>query len=175
VRNLLKTCDRPLLIDADGLNALQGAASLLRTTKCEVVISPHAGELSRLTGEGGESIERRRVEAAREAALAFRCAVVLKGNPTATSSRRGTVYLNTTGNPGLATIGAGDVLSGLIGGLRAQGMTMEAAARAGVFLHGRAADLAASRLGQRSLLAGDVLEHISGAFASIGDRAGSAE
>ena len=175
VREILRSCQRPLLLDADGLNAVSESPRGLRQAKAEILITPHTGELSRLLRESAASIEHRRVDAAREASLRFRCVVVLKGNPTASASRRGTVYLNSTGNPGLATIGSGDVLSGLIGGLWAQGMTGEQAALAGVFLHGRAGDLAAVRLGERSLLAGDVSDHIPDAFLSVGDTSGRAK
>ena len=173
VQEIIRRPSAPLLIDADGLNALAESPRVLRQAGREVLITPHSGELSRLTGEESASIERRRVDAAREACNRFRCTVVLKGNPTVTACRSGNVYVNTTGNPGLATIGAGDVLSGVIGGLWAQGMTVDDAAFAGVYLHGRAADLAAARVGERSLLAGDVLNHIPSAFAAVPDRLGS--
>jgi hydroxyethylthiazole kinase-like uncharacterized protein yjeF len=174
LREILRSSPCPLLIDADGLNAIADVSGLLRQAHGDVIITPHAGELSRLTGESAAAIEQRRLEAVRESSSRFRCTVVLKGNPTATGSRDGTVYLNTTGNPGLATIGSGDVLSGLIGGLWAQGMTVVDAAITGVYLHGRSADIGATQLGERSLLAGDVLAGIPAAFTSVGDRSGRA-
>ena len=98
---------------------------------------------------------------------ALNCVLVLKGAPTVTGVPRGAAYLNSTGNPGMATAGSGDVLTGLIAGLLGQGMTVEEAALAGVFLHGLAGDVASSKMGQKSMLALDILDSLSVAFKMI--------
>ena len=93
--------------------------------------------------------------------------IVLKGGPTATGIADGTVYLNSTGNPGMATVGSGDVLSGIIAALWAQGMPQNAAAYAGVFLHGLAGDIARDNLGERSIIAGDLIEYLPAAIKKV--------
>ncbi len=167
ILSLLSTIEKPLVLDADGLNAAATDPSVFTKRPGETVLTPHAGELGRLTGSSAAEIERRRVESAREAAGHFGGVLVLKGASTATAEPRGDVYLNSTGNPGMATIGSGDVLTGLIAGLRAQGMTSLQAAYGGVFLHGLAGDLAAAELGQRGLLALDILDHVPAAMRKI--------
>jgi NAD(P)H-hydrate epimerase len=164
VLELLSSLDRPVVLDADGLNAVATDTAVLRRRRAPTVLTPHAGELSRLTGESAAEIERIRIEAAREAAARFGCVVVLKGAPTVTADRTGGVYVNPTGNPGMATIGSGDMLTGLLAGLMAQGMQGAPAAWCAVYLHGRAGDLAAAQLGQRSLLALDILHSIPAAI-----------
>jgi NAD(P)H-hydrate epimerase len=167
VQSLLPSLEKPLVLDADGLNAVASDPALLTARAGETILTPHAGELGRLTQQHASEIESRRVESSRSAAAKFRAVVVLKGNPTATADPDGNVFLNSTGNPGMATIGSGDVLTGLISGLRAQGMTAREAAYGGVFVHGLAGDLGAQELGQRSLLALDILKHIPAALRKV--------
>ena len=158
VWKIVAECNKPLLLDADALNALAEKISVLKKHKSkEVIITPHTGELSRLTGISSEEIERNRVSFARQVAKQFKLTIVLKGAPTVTASEDGKVYINSTGNPGMATAGAGDVLAGLIGGLWAQGMNRTEAAYTGVFLHGYAGDIAKEKYGEKSLLATDIL------------------
>jgi NAD(P)H-hydrate epimerase len=123
--------------------------------------------LSRLTTIPSEEIEKERMKIAREAAKTFRATVVLKGASTVTASENGLVIINSTGNPGMATAGSGDVLAGLIGGLWAQGMQRYEAAYAGVFIHGYAGDLAKVKYGERSLLATDIQELLPEALRQI--------
>lgn len=150
-------CGKPLLIDADGLNVLSEKNNALKKHKSkEIIITPHIGELSRLMGIPVEEIERNRIEIVKQAAQQFKLTVVLKGAPTVTATEIGEVYINSTGNPGMATAGSGDVLSGLIGGLWAQGMSRIAAAYSGVFIHGKAGDLAKRQYGEKSLMATDI-------------------
>jgi NAD(P)H-hydrate epimerase len=158
VHRLLKEVTCPVVVDADGLTALASSVSVLRKRSGPTILTPHAGELARLIGMNSGEIEARRVDVVRESAKKLRSTVVLKGSPTVTASPDGRVFMNSTGNPGMATIGSGDVLTGLIAGLIAQGMTPEAGAWAGAFLHGRGGDLAAEKFGERSLLAGDILD-----------------
>jgi ADP-dependent NAD(P)H-hydrate dehydratase / NAD(P)H-hydrate epimerase len=163
VRSLVVRAACPLVLDADGLNAMGGHARILRARKAPTILTPHTGELSRLVGTASAELDTLRVEAARGASDSLNSIVVLKGAPTVTASK-GVAVLNVTGNPGMATIGSGDVLTGMIAALIGQGGGCFEAAYAGVFLHGRAGDLAARRLGERSILASDILSHIPGAL-----------
>jgi NAD(P)H-hydrate epimerase len=131
------------------------------------VLTPHTGELSRLTGENAAAIDADRVGAARRAARRFNAVVVLKGPGTVTASPEGRVVVNSTGNPAMATAGSGDVLTGLIASLAAQGVAPFEAAFAGVFLHGLAGDLAMGRRGGGTLVAGDISAEIPQALAAL--------
>ena len=154
---IISECDKKMLMDADGLNNLSEKISLLKNhLSKEIIITPHMGELSRLTGLSVVEIEKDRVRIARQTAKQFRLTLVLKGAPTVTADETGMVYINSTGNPGMASAGMGDVLSGLIGGLWAQGMAKTEAAYSGVYLHGYSGDLAMKKYGEKSLLAMDV-------------------
>ncbi|MBI3586633.1 MAG: NAD(P)H-hydrate dehydratase, partial [Ignavibacteriales bacterium] len=157
-----------IVIDADGLNAI--AKMFLKKKqliKGPCILTPHGGEFSRLTGKSSKEIETNRIESARIFATATKRTIVLKGAPTATASADGHVYLNSTGNPGMATVGSGDVLTGLIAALWAQGMEQTAAAYSGVFLHGLAGDLASTEYGERSLVAHDLIDFLSQAFKDV--------
>ena len=167
VLQLLEELTLPVVLDADGLTAAAFSPEVLRRRKAATILTPHAGELGRLLGKAAADIERDRLESARVAAKRFKCIVVLKGAPTVTAVEQGSVYVNTTGNPGMATIGTGDILTGIISSFWAQGMEPVAASYGGVFLHGRAGDLAAARLGERSLLALDLADHLAPAFLSL--------
>jgi hydroxyethylthiazole kinase-like uncharacterized protein yjeF len=161
VRKLLNLRGKRLLLDADVLNHLTGdtpMAGILRRNTC--ILTPHSGEFSRLTGLGPGTIEMDRVEVARAFSKKHRVTLVLKGAPTVTAAPDGTVYVNSTGNPGMASAGMGDVLAGMIGGIWAGCGEPVRSAWGGVFLHGLAGDNSAARLGVRSLIAGDVLSEI---------------
>ncbi|MGB6033278.1 MAG: NAD(P)H-hydrate dehydratase, partial [Bacteroidota bacterium] len=168
IQYTVSRCRKPLLVDADGLNALGPNPKSISKRKAPTVVTPHAGELGRLTGQPSISIEADRVSSARAAARQFRAVVALKGAPTVTAEPGDVSYVNSTGNPGMATIGSGDVLSGLVAGLWAQGMDSAAATYAGVFLHGKAGDIAAACYGERSLLAMDICKHLPEAFEAVG-------
>jgi hydroxyethylthiazole kinase-like uncharacterized protein yjeF len=158
---IISECDKKILMDADGLNNLSEKISLLKNhLSKEIIITPHTGELSRLTGLSIVDIERDRVSIARRIAKQFRLTLVLKGAPTVTTDETDGVYINPTGNPGMASAGMGDILSGLIGGLWAHGMSRTEAAYSGVYLHGYAGDLAKKKFGEKSLLAMDVHDSI---------------
>jgi NAD(P)H-hydrate epimerase len=167
VRSIVSEVRRPMVIDADGLNAMAGNIRHLRRRKEPTILTPHSGELARLTGDSATVIERMRVDSARKAARSLQSVLVLKGAPTVTARPDGTVFVNSTGNPGMATIGSGDVLTGVCASLCAQGAGADAAAFAAVYLHGLAGDLAAQRYGQRSILAGDILEHLPRALQAV--------
>jgi NAD(P)H-hydrate epimerase len=167
VLQILSELTLPVVVDADALTAVAAEPDVVRKRRGETILTPHAGELGRLTGKTSSEIELDRLGAARAAARRYHSIVVLKGAPTVTGLENGTAYVNPTGNPGMASIGTGDVLTGVIASLRAQGMEAPSAAFSGVFLHGRSGDLAAARLGERSLLASDLLDHLSSAIRSV--------
>ncbi len=167
IQNLLPSLNIPAVIDADALNALLGAAELLTEVKAPVVITPHPGEMSRLLNVPLEEVQNNRIEIARTAARKWKLVVVLKGAKTLVAAPNGNVYINPTGNPGMATGGSGDVLAGVIGSLLGQGLPPEQAAAAGVYLHGWAGDLASRELGQTGMIAGDILKYLPAAFKTI--------
>jgi hydroxyethylthiazole kinase-like uncharacterized protein yjeF len=173
VLKILPKIDKPLVVDADALNALAGDTRLARKRRLPTILTPHSGELARLTGWTSEAIDSDRVSASRKAAERFRSIVLLKGSPTVTSVPGGRSYINSTGNPGMATIGSGDVLTGLIAGLCAQGMPASEAAWSGAYVHGRAGDLASGQLGERSILAMDILDRLSEALKEIEENRGN--
>lgn len=142
VRFVLRECALPVVIDADGLNCLVGNLDLLKGRK-NVVLTPHPGEMARLTGLTTSEIQGRRMEVAEKFAKEFSVVLVLKGAGTVIGAPDGILYFNTTGNPGMATGGMGDVLTGLIGGFLAQGYSPVVSAILGVYIHGRAGDICA--------------------------------
>lgn len=164
VRELLPRLSVPVVVDADGLNALVEHTSLLRRMKIPVVVTPHPGEMARLLARSVEFVQTHRVTVAREAAKRWRTIIVLKGHRTVVASPVGRTFVNTTGNPGMATGGMGDVLTGVIASVIGQGMAPYAAAVAGVRLHGLAGDLAARALGPVGLLARDVADRLPAAI-----------
>lgn len=157
----------PCIIDADGLNCIARNTRAFPDNARNIVITPHPKELSRLLSVSTQEIQGDRVGAAVKAATEFGCTVVLKGAHSVIADPDGNVFINPTGNPGMATAGAGDVLSGVIGGLMAQGVPPLESAVAGAYLHGRAGDLAARELGMPSVVAGDLVAYLPGAFMSI--------
>ncbi|HUF77983.1 MAG TPA: NAD(P)H-hydrate dehydratase [Thermoanaerobaculia bacterium] len=167
IRGGVLGCELPLVLDADGVNAFAGRAAELRTRTAATVLTPHPGELARLLGATAAEIAADRVGAARRAARETGGVVVLKGRLTLIAEPAGAVWVNTTGNPGMATGGSGDVLTGMIGALLAQGYEALEAALLAVHLHGLAGDLAAAALGEISLAAGDLVEHLPAAFRAL--------
>jgi NAD(P)H-hydrate epimerase len=171
VREFVPRCPVPLLVDADGLNALAAsgdspaATSLLRRT-ASTVVTPHPGEMARLVGKTVADVQRARLEMARSFAADTGAVVVLKGHRTIVAHPDVRAAVNPTGNPGMATGGTGDVLAGMAGALLARGGDAWAASAAAVYLHGLAGDRAAAREGEESLLAGDVLEELPAALRS---------
>ena len=157
VWDILRDVDKPMLIDADALNAISEKVAVLSRRKSKnIIITPHTGELSRLIKRKSAEIDANRIDICREVAREFELTLVLKGSPTVTGSPNGDVYVNPTGNPGMATAGSGDVLSGIISGLWAQGMDQTVAAYCGVYLHGLAGDIARDKFGEKSLMALDI-------------------
>jgi NAD(P)H-hydrate epimerase len=169
VRALLGS-DRPLVIDADALGMLRGAEGLVRRRNGRTLLTPHAGEFCRMTGVDVRELERDRVAALRTWADRLRCAILLKGSPTLVAEPGGHVWFNTSGNPGMATAGSGDVLTGVAATLLAQGVAPADAGWAAAFLHGDAGDRAAAELGERSLMATDILRALPAALGAAGSR-----
>lgn len=157
VRDFVRKCPVPTVVDADGLNALAADCDALRGAAGPLVLTPHPGEMARLTGSATTKIQAHREPMAGDFARQYRCVLVLKGHRTVVAGPEGRILVNTTGNAGMATGGAGDVLSGLIGGLLAQGMAPFDAAALGVFVHGLAGDLAAEEKTQRGMVASDLI------------------
>jgi len=172
VRTFVARCPVPLLVDADGLNAIaaggRSARARLLQRPLPTIVTPHPGEMGRLVGTTAEEVQRRRLETARDLARETGAVVVLKGQRTLVARPRGSSAVNPTGNPGMATGGTGDVLAGMIGALLARGTEAWAAACAGVYLHGAAGDVAGERKGQESLVAMDVVDVLPDAFRRVG-------
>ena len=172
VRKMVQRYKTPIVLDADGLNAFEAKASKLTGNSGSIVVTPHPGEMSRLTGKSVADIQANRLKVARAFASEHELIVVLKGHRTLIAAPDGAVWVNPTGNPGMATGGTGDVLTGMIAGLIAQhpDRVFEATVLA-VYLHGLSGDLAAAALGETSLVATDVIHFLPKAFAHVsGDK-----
>ena len=167
VHNLLVEAKRPMVLDADGLNAVAGHADMLGRASGPLILTPHPGEMARLLGTTSAEVQRDRLGAASRLAREQNVCVVLKGAGTIVAAPDGRLAVNATGNPGMATAGTGDVLTGIIAGLLAQGLPAWEAACAGVYLHGLAGDLAASEQGEEGLIAGDVIRAIPRAIQHV--------
>ncbi len=166
VEEMVSSFDAPLVLDADGLNALAGSkAKKLGGRKRPLILTPHPGEMARLTGSSTAKVQQERIETARDLAAQRGALVVLKGHRTVVAEPSGKAWINMTGNPGMATAGMGDILTGLIAGLVAQSpKSFTEATIAGVYLHGLAGDLAAEERGLHSLAATDLLGPLPEAF-----------
>lgn len=167
LRKLLFAGDQPLVIDADGLNCLAAdteLAELARNYPGQMVLTPHVGEAKRLFQAAKVHPGDDRKEMVTALTRAYHCIGVLKGAGTLVAredAQETEIWMNTTGNPGMATAGSGDVLTGLITGLAGQGVPLWDAAKAGVWIHGRAGDIAAGRIGEYGLIASDIAEGIA--------------
>jgi len=180
VRRLITArINQPVVLDADGLNAFAKQPELLKDLPFPLIITPHPGELSRLINQPVSQIQKNRIEIARQTASDFNLVLVLKDAPTLVAEPQGEVYVNPTGNSGMATAGSGDVLTGIITGLLAQKLGLEKdrpvseivleSALAGVYLHGLAGDLAKAEKTSYSMIAGDIQDKIPAAFARLTD------
>ncbi len=160
VIGLLQDLNVPSVIDADGLNVLRGSLSVIKGAGLPVVLTPHPGEMARLLDVSTAHVQRDRIGSARRLSESTGAVIVLKGASTVITEPEGTVYINPTGNPGLATAGTGDVLSGMIGGLMAQGLDPFSSAVSAVYMHGLAADRIKAERGAIGMAATDLLEKI---------------
>lgn len=161
VRKIAAKTLKPVVIDADGLNALVGHLDLLRGAR---IITPHPGEMARLLGIKINKVQPNRRKIAEKFARDYQVTLVLKGHHTVVADYRGKLYINKTGNPGMATAGSGDVLTGMIAAFLGQGLSAFAAAKYAVYLHGLAGDLAAKESTQISLIASDIIAKIPAAI-----------
>jgi NAD(P)H-hydrate epimerase len=170
IRQVVGKTEAPIILDADGLNAYAGMAEALNERRASAMaMTPHPGEMARLLGITVKEVQARRLDVALEAAGRWRAHVILKGFHTLLATPTGHAYINTTGNPGMATGGTGDALTGILAGLTAQ-FGVDDWARVlsfGIHLHGLAGDIAASRVGQAPLIASDLIDAIPEAYARV--------
>jgi len=162
---LIQNSPLPLIFDADAINILSENKTWLGFLPKACIFTPHAGEFQRLIGKPYDDFDRLRMQ--QDFSFRFQAYVVSKGAHTTITTPEGLCYFNSSGNPGMATAGSGDVLTGMITGLRAQGYTPLEACLLGVWLHGKAGDLAADQMGQEALIAGDIIMNIGKAFQSL--------
>lgn len=167
VQSVITNCEKSLVIDADALNCICNKTEILKNLKVPAIITPHPGEMARLLHSTPKTVNSNRENTAIDFAKKFGVVTVLKGAGTIIASPDGEVYINHTGNSGMATGGSGDVLSGIIGSLLAQGAAPINAAAAGVFLHGTIGDLAAEKLGKISMLPTDMIDMIPTAYLKL--------
>ncbi len=169
IRHLVQDSDLPMVIDADALSSLCGHINILERQGRQMVLTPHPGEMARLTGLSVADIQADRFTVARDFAVRHNVVLVLKGARTLVASPDGLVHVNSTGHAGLASGGMGDVLTGLIGSLMAQGLNALDAATLGVYLHGLAADRLLATFGDAGLLANDVIYEIPAARRALSE------
>jgi len=160
ILRIIETSPMPLIIDADALNALHRNLNILTKTNTVKILTPHPGEMSRLTGKKKTIIEKNRKNTADTFAKKYHCTLLLKGAETVIASPGKRTYTNTTGNSGMATAGSGDVLTGMIAAFVAQGLSAFDATKYGAYLHGKAGDLAAKNKTRLSMIASDIIEYI---------------
>ena len=160
LQKILKYSEIPTVIDADGINVLSCNIDILKKAKAPVIITPHPGEMARLCGVTVKEVEADRIGIAGNFAKKYSCIVVLKGANTIVATQKGEVFFNRTGNPGMATGGSGDVLSGIIVSLLAQGYSPLFSATAGVYLHGAAADKAVLKRSKHAVIPSDIIEEL---------------
>jgi NAD(P)H-hydrate epimerase len=170
VRKILVSLERPVVLDADGINAIEGNPGILKRAKTFVTVTPHPGEMSRLTGIPAEDISCNKEKVAKSFANKYNVVCVLKGHRSVVARPDGKIFVNTTGNPGMAKGGTGDVLTGMIASFIGQGIMPFEAAALGVYLHGLAGDLAAKEKGEVSMLASDLLGKIPEAIKALASR-----
>ena len=161
-------CPLPMVVDADALNALAPGVTALRKLEKPLVLTPHPGEMARLIGKTVGEVQADRWDIARGFARDCGVVTVLKGAGTVVTDKSGRLWVNSTGNPGMAKGGMGDALTGVIGAFLARGMTALDAARAGVFVHGLAGDLACEELGEHAMLTTDLIAHLGAALKAVG-------
>jgi NAD(P)H-hydrate epimerase len=168
VQALVERSGVPVVLDADALNAFSGEAErLVGRDGADLVLTPHPGEMARLAGLSIEEVQKRRLDVARDFAASHRLHVVLKGHRTIVATPEGKAFINLTGNPGMATAGSGDVLTGMIAAWSAQLLDAEAACRLAVYLHGLAGDLAEADEGEVALVAGDLIDRLGDAVLDL--------
>ncbi|MGH7422924.1 MAG: NAD(P)H-hydrate dehydratase, partial [Candidatus Methylomirabilales bacterium] len=169
VASLIQAAKIPLVIDADGITALARQPEVLSKASVPVILTPHPGELGRMLWVPKEEVIEKRIPIAQKVTSTYNVTLVLKGARTLIAEPGGAVHINPTGNPGMATAGVGDVLTGVIAGLISQGLAPAIAAVVGVYLHGLAGDLACQQLGPEAMIASDLLEKLPEAIRALKD------
>lgn len=165
IKKVIKTAGKPMVIDADALNALSKDLDLLKNAASAIkIVTPHSAEMMRLTGIDVKSINKNRLNIAKSFAKNYNVTVVLKGKDTVVASQGKTPYINKTGNPGMSTAGSGDVLTGIIASFLSQGLSAFDASKYGAFIHGLAADIAASKKTQMGMISSDIIDNIPAAI-----------
>lgn len=169
VKNLVLHSPVPIVLDADGINAISSNPDTLKNKKQDIIITPHPGEMSRLVHLTVDNIQNNRIEIAKNFSQKYRCVVVLKGAHTIISSSDGGIFINPTGNAGMATVGSGDVLTGIISAFLSASTKLKVfdSAVAGVYIHGLAGDLAKEDKGEFGLIATDILENVPRAIIKV--------
>jgi NAD(P)H-hydrate epimerase len=157
---LLRALDIPVILDADGLTALTSQSKVLPISNRSLILTPHPGEMARLIRSSSKEVQEDRIGISRSFSQSNHLYLVLKGHRTLIATPKGEVFINPTGNPGMASGGTGDVLTGMIGGLLCQGLDILQSLQVGVYLHGLAGDLMARQLGEKSLIATDIIQKI---------------
>lgn len=169
VRKIIENVNLPMVIDADAIFALKGNTDILKNRKAQTVLTPHPGEMSYLTGKNIDEIQSKRIEITRDFASMFKVITVLKGTLTVVASPGDEVWINPTGNPGMASGGVGDVLTGIIASLVGQKIDPFDASKVGVYIHGLAGDLARDEKSEMSVVASDIINKLPQAFKKVSD------
>ena len=160
VKELTAAIKTPLLIDGDGLTAIAENPEILRGRKAATILTPHLGEMARLTGKSAAEISGNKIAVLRKTAEKLKATIILKGAHSLVGTRNGDIYINLSGNAGMATAGSGDVLTGCIAAMYGMGLKPDEAVRKGVFLHGYAGDLAAAKKGVDGITAKDIMDFL---------------
>lgn len=167
VKELITKANRPIVLDADGINAICGCIDIIKQAKAPLILTPHPGEMARMLNTTSDKIQAARLKTARDFATEYGVYLVLKGSGTIVALPDGRAFVNLTGNYGMSSAGSGDMLAGMLVSLLAQGLTPEQAAVTSVYLHGHAGDRAAAKLSKRSMSASDMIDELPLLFHEI--------
>ena len=163
VREMVKSIETPLLIDGDGITAIANEAELLRKRKAETILTPHSGEMARIAKVEVDEVNKDKIKVLQKTTSELNAIVVLKGAHSLIGYPGEAVYINTSSNPGMATAGSGDVLTGAIAAMYGLGLSLRDAVRMGVLIHGLSGDLAAEEKGEDGITAQDILDYLPNA------------
>lgn len=164
ILRIISSINKPLIIDADALNALSKNPKILKKTKSIKILTPHQGEMSRLINQPTKFIKNNREVISKAFSRKYNCILILKGHHTVVAAPNKKIYINKTGNVGMATAGSGDILTGILAAFIAQGIDGFKSAKTAVLIHGKAGNIAAQRKGKASLIATDIIDAIPSAF-----------